>query len=78
MISSRIRNFFKRVKAVYDKKMTLKLNVEQNTFWTRNIKMFTRNGANLSPEKKQELRELDKKLAALSLNFGENVLGRNQ
>ncbi len=65
---------FSRVKAVYDQKDSLDLNVEQSTLLDKKYKMFTRNGANLSAEKKQELRELDKKLAALSLNFGENVL----
>ncbi len=65
---------FKRVKAVYDQKDELELTVEQNTLLDKKYKMFTRNGANLNPEGKKQLRELDKKLAALSLNFGENVL----
>ncbi|WP_324720707.1 M3 family metallopeptidase [Salinimicrobium sp. HB62] len=65
---------FKRVKKVYDKKDSLDLNVEQNTLLDKKYKMFTHNGANLDPEQKKQLRELDKKLAALSLNFGENVL----
>ncbi|MGB7842169.1 MAG: M3 family metallopeptidase [Salinimicrobium sp.] len=65
---------FKRVKAVYDQKDELKLTVEQSTLLDKKYKMFTRNGANLNPEEKKQLRELDKKLAALSLNFGENVL----
>ncbi|MGB7785705.1 MAG: M3 family metallopeptidase [Salinimicrobium sp.] len=65
---------FKRVKAVYDQKDELELTVEQNTLLDKKYKMFTRNGANLSPDGKKQLRELDKKLAALSLNFGENVL----
>lgn len=65
---------FQRVKAVYQKKEKLDLDREQQTLLEKQYKMFRRNGANLSPEKKQELRELDKKLAALSLKFGENVL----
>ena len=65
---------FKRVKAVYDQKEELELSTEQQTLLDKKYKMFTRNGANLSPEEKKQLRELDKKLAALSLNFGENVL----
>ncbi len=65
---------FKRVKEVYDQKDSLDLSVEQSTLLDKKYKMFTRNGANLNTEKKQELRNLDKKLAALSLNFGENVL----
>ncbi|NJY63149.1 M3 family metallopeptidase [Salinimicrobium sp. CDJ15-81-2] len=65
---------FKRVRVVYDQKDSLGLNVEQNTLLEKKYKMFTRNGANLNPNQKQQLRKLDKELAALSLNFGENVL----
>ncbi|MCC8360867.1 M3 family metallopeptidase [Salinimicrobium sediminilitoris] len=65
---------FRKVKEVYKQKDSLNLNVEQSTLLDKKYKMFKRNGANLDPEKKQELRDLDKKLAALSLNFGENVL----
>lgn len=65
---------FKRVKAVYDQRENLDLNVEQQTLLEKKYKMFARNGANLPEEKKQELREIDKKLSSLSLNFGENVL----
>lgn len=65
---------FKRVKSIYDQKDSLDLSVEQNTLLDKKYKMFTRNGANLDLEEKQQLRKLDKELAALSLNFGENVL----
>ena len=65
---------FKKVKAVYDQKESLDLNVEQQTLLDKKYKMFSRNGANLSGDKKQQLREIDKKLSSLSLNFGENVL----
>lgn len=65
---------FERVKQVYDQKDQLELSVEQNTLLDKKYKMFTRNGANLNDEEKKQLRELDKKLAALSLSFGENVL----
>ena len=65
---------FKRIKAVYDQKEEFNLTVEQSTLLDKKYKMFTRNGANLSPEGKKQLREIDKKLAKLSLNFGENVL----
>lgn len=65
---------FERVKEVYNKKEELALSVEQETLLDKKYKMFTRNGANLSESQKKELREIDKKLAALSLSFGENVL----
>ncbi|HSP13062.1 MAG TPA: hypothetical protein VLO29_11100, partial [Salegentibacter sp.] len=65
---------FKRVKAVYDQKDQLDLDEEQQTLLDKKYKAFSRNGANLSEEKQQELRDIDKKLSSLSLKFGENVL----
>ncbi|TDS19267.1 peptidyl-dipeptidase Dcp [Maribacter caenipelagi] len=65
---------FKRVKAVYDQKDSLDLTVEQNTLLDKKYKSFSRNGANLSDDKKKRLREIDAKLAKLKLTFGENVL----
>lgn len=65
---------FKRVKAVYDQKDNLELTVEQNTLLDKKYKSFSRNGGNLSEDKKKRLREIDAKLAKLKLTFGENVL----
>ena len=65
---------FKRVKAVYDIKDTLDLNTEQNTLLDKKYKGFSRNGANLSEDKKTRLREIDKVSSQLKLKFGENVL----
>ncbi len=67
-------DLFKRVKAVYDQKDDLDLTVEQNTLLDKKYKSFSRNGANLSEDKKIRLREIDAKLAKLKLTFGENVL----
>tara|TARA_R110000765_G_scaffold87668_4_gene168047 strand:- start:11614 stop:13635 length:2022 start_codon:yes stop_codon:yes gene_type:complete len=65
---------FKRVKAVYDQKDRLDLTVEQTTLLDKKYKSFSRNGANLSEDKKTRLRAIDAKLAKLKLTFGENVL----
>lgn len=67
-------DLFKRVKAVYDTKSELNLTTEQATLLDKKYKGFSRNGANLPEEKKEKLREIDKKLSQLSLKFGENVL----
>ncbi len=67
-------DLFQRVKTVYDSKETLNLNPEQTTLLDKKYKSFSRNGANLSEEKKNKLREIDKQLSKLSLEFGENVL----
>jgi len=67
-------DLFARVKAVYEQKDKLNLNTEQTTLLDKKYKSFSRNGANLSEDKKSELREIDKELSKLSLQFGENVL----
>ena len=67
-------DLFKLVKVVYDSKDSLQLSTEQNTLLEKKYKGFSRNGANLSEDKKQQLREIDKKLSQLKLKFGENVL----
>ena len=67
-------DLFKRVKTVYDSKANLNLTPEQITLLDKKYKSFSRNGANLSEEKKNQLREIDKELSKISLEFGENVL----
>ncbi|MDQ1167595.1 M3 family metallopeptidase [Flavobacterium sp. SORGH_AS_0622] len=67
-------DLFARVKAVYDQKENLNLNPEQTTLLDKKYKNFSRNGANLPEDKKNQLREIDKELSKLSLQFGENVL----
>ncbi|MNK45591.1 Oligopeptidase A [compost metagenome] len=65
---------FAKVKAVYNQKESLGLNPEQTTLLDKKYKSFSRNGANLPEDKKNQLREIDKELSKLSLQFGENVL----
>ena len=68
------KDLFERVKAVYDQKDSLNLTPEQTTLLDKKYKSFSRNGANLPEDKKNRLREIDKELSKLSLEFGENVL----
>src|SRR5690606_11757973 len=67
-------NLFKRIKTVYETQNTLNLTTEQKTLLDKKYKSFSRNGANLPEDKKQQLREIDKELSKLKLKFGENVL----
>jgi peptidyl-dipeptidase Dcp len=67
-------DLFQRVKAVYEKKDSLDLSVEQNTLLEKYYKDFVRGGANLDEAKKARLREINEKLSLLTLKFGENVL----
>lgn len=69
---------FTRVKAVSNQKDQLNLNPEQTTLLDKKYKSFSRNGANLPEDKKNQLREIDKELSKLSLQFGENVLAETQ
>ncbi len=68
------QDLFKRVKTVFDQKNSLNLTIEETTLLDKKYKSFSRNGANLSEEKKVRLREIDAELSKLKLQFGENVL----
>jgi len=65
---------FAKVKSVFDSKESLQLSPEQDMLLEKQYKSFARNGANLSEEKKSNLRKIDSELSKLSLQFGENVL----
>ena len=65
---------FKRIKSVYDERNNLDFTTEQKTLLVKKYKSFSRNGANLPEDKKQQLRTIDKELSKLKLKFGENVL----
>jgi Zn-dependent oligopeptidase len=65
---------FAKVKTVYEQRDSLNLNPEQTTLLNEQYKSFSRNGANLPEDKKNQLREIDKELSKLSLQFGENLL----
>ena len=67
-------DLFKRIKSVYDQKDKLDLSPEQETLLDKKFKSFSRNGALLSIENKQKLRDIDSELAKLKLTYGENVL----
>ena len=65
---------FGRIKAVYEQKDALGLNVEQMTLLEKRYKNFVRGGAELKEEDQAKLREINEKLSVLSLKFGNNVL----
>jgi oligopeptidase A len=65
---------FKKVKIVYEKRKQLNLNAEEQMLLEKQYKGFSRNGANLKGIDRETLREIDKKLSKLSLQFGENLL----
>jgi peptidyl-dipeptidase Dcp len=65
---------FARVKAVSEQQETLDLTAEQSMLLEETYKRFVRGGANLDPERKAELREVNEELSVLTVQFGENLL----
>jgi peptidyl-dipeptidase Dcp len=65
---------FERVKAVYDQRESLGLHAEQLKVLENTYKNFVRSGANLSMEQKERLREINKQLSGLTVQYGQNVL----
>lgn len=63
-----------RVKAVYEHKDKLNLNGEQSRLLEETYKGFVRGGANLTPDKKEQLKKINEELSLLDLKFGDNVL----
>jgi peptidyl-dipeptidase Dcp len=65
---------FARIKAVYEQRDSLNLTPEQKKLLDNTHKDFVRGGANLSPESKEKLREVNERLSSLLLRFGQNLL----
>ncbi len=65
---------FRRVKAVWETRETLRLDPEQKTLLEKTWKRFVRGGALLSSEQKGRLREINAELAGLSVKFGDDLL----
>jgi len=65
---------FKRIKAVYDSPQKKKLTPEQQRLSWLYYTNFVRSGAQLKPEAKARLSEINQKLAGLFTRFSQNVL----
>lgn len=65
---------FDRIRQVYLQKEGLQLTTEESRLLEKTYKSFLRNGALLTGEDKERLREIDQQLSQLGLRFGENVL----
>ena len=67
---------FERIKAVYEQSQAAEssLNPEQKRLVSETYRSFVNNGALLSDEQKERLREINKELAALDIKFSTNVL----
>lgn len=65
---------FARIKKVYDDRANHNYTTAQLRLIENNYKSFTRNGALLSPEKKEELKKINTELAGLYLEFNKRLL----
>lgn len=67
-------DLFKRVKAVWEKRDSLKLTAEQQMLLDKTYKGFVRNGANLNEAEKEKYRAISRELSELTVKFNQNVL----
>jgi len=65
---------FERIQSVYDNQTRFSLNAEQTYILENIYKGLVRNGANLDPEKKEQLKKLNEELSVLTVQFDQNVL----
>lgn len=68
---------FARIKAVKESDEAKKLPTAETRLLDDYYKDFVRGGANLNEEDKEKLREINKQLSLLSIEFGEHVLNEN-
>lgn len=65
---------FARIKTVYDNRLTSNLDAEQLRTVEKYYDDFIRSGANLNETDKQKLREMNQKMSALGVRFGDYQL----
>jgi len=65
---------FEKVKVLYAKSESLDLSEEQAMVLSKIYRRFVRGGANLEGEDKERIKEIDKKLSMLTMQFGDNLL----
>ncbi|MBR6720846.1 MAG: M3 family metallopeptidase [Alistipes sp.] len=68
---------FEKVKAVYDKRNTLKLDAVQLRLVEKTYNDFVRSGALLQGEAKERLMAINSELSTLTIRFGNNLLAEN-
>jgi peptidyl-dipeptidase Dcp len=65
---------FARVKTLHDQAASLSLNPEQAKLLDVYYKQFIKAGAQLSPEKQAQLKQMNERLSTLSTDFGQKLL----
>ncbi|MCF6351040.1 MAG: M3 family metallopeptidase [Flavobacteriaceae bacterium] len=67
-------DLFKRIKSVYNEKNNLELTAEEMHLLKETYEGYIRAGVNVEGKNKERLKEINKKLATLSINFSTNLL----
>lgn len=65
---------FARVKAIWEQRASLQLDTEAAKLLEETWKSFSRHGANLPADKKEQFAKLSEELSLATLKFGQNVL----
>ncbi len=65
---------FSRIQAVYDKRFQSNLDSAQIRAVEKHYEAFVRSGAKLDPAAKEELRQINEKIAMLKVKFSQNLL----
>jgi len=69
---------FKRIKVIYDKRNSTKLDTQQIRVVEKYYRDFERLGANLPKDKQDTLKKINAELSTLTLQFGENLLAETK
>ena len=67
-------DLFKRVKSIYEGRKEAGLDAEQMRLVERTYDGFIRSGANLTPEARERLAEINERISSLTTQFGHNSL----
>jgi peptidyl-dipeptidase Dcp len=68
---------FDKVNAVYQQKDSLTLSGEEERLLEKTYQSFVRSGAALTPEQQERLREINKQLSTLAIEFSNHILNEN-
>ncbi|MDO4163819.1 MAG: M3 family metallopeptidase [Bacteroides sp.] len=71
------KDLFAKIAAVYQQKDSLQLTGEQGRLLEKTYKRFVRAGANLTADKQERLREINKQLSTLAITFDKHILNEN-
>jgi peptidyl-dipeptidase Dcp len=69
---------FKRIKTIYDNRLSMNLDPQQLRVVEKYYKDFERAGANLPKDKQEELKKINSELSVSQLKFSQNLLAENK